>query len=535
MAETIKMKIDADTAKAESNANDLAKSIDKVGDTAERTNKQLGKIDREAKKTSASVRTLTDDVTENGGAMAILDSLTGGLATTFKDSYEAIELSSKGLKGWRAAALATGIGALVVAIGALVANWDKLSTEIVGATSATRKNLDVLNKLVEQEKERLETLESQENILKLQGLEEDEILLKKQEQTKETIKQIRLQLAEQKKAQAEAVGSSFGTQALFKSTGLGFLGDWLFGKPEEVIEQRKETITETEKLLNTLLNKSAGYTIRLKEIQEERNKLNMPEVPTSEDAEGGFNETVDVEDVSYSEFESDLDALDAKFMAEFEKEEEWRKKTSEADEWWLKKSAEVHAQYQEEETKAEQDALERKEAVAKAKMQIDEAINNSLLAASALLGETTKAGKAFAIAQLLFSQGSALGKALNNSQSPTPDNLASGGLAGIAKFATIASSILTTAAQAKKIIQSAPQIPSVGGGGGGGSFGGGGGSSFSSFGGADTPIIGSIPTFTNTPPPINGSDSEPIRAFVVEDDISTAQNSAKALQRRTIL
>lgn len=534
MAETIRMKIDADTAQAESNANDLAKSIDRVGDNAERTNKQLGKIDKEAKKTSASVRTLTDDVTENGGAMAILDSLTGGLATTFKDSYEAIELSSKGLKGWRAAALATGIGALVVAIGALVANWDKLSTAIVGATSETRANLDALNKLVKQEKARLETLESQENILKLQGLAEDEILLKKQEQTKETIKQIRLQLAEQKKAQAEAVGSAFGTQALFQSTGLGFLGDWLFGKPEEVIEQRKETISETEKLLNTLLNKSAGYTIRLKEIQEERNKLNMPEVPTSEDAEGGFNETVDSEDISYSEFAADIDALDAKFMAEFQKEEEWNKRTAEMREFWRQQDAELYAEYLEEEKKADEDALERKEAVAKAKIMIEQAINNSLLAATSLLGEATKAGKAFAIAQLLFSQGAALGKALNNSQSPTFDNLSTGGLAGIAKFATIASSILTTAAQAKRIIESAPQIPSVGGGGGGGSFGGG-GSSFSSFTQPATSTISSIPTFANTPPQLGGDNTPPLRAFVVENDITTAQNSQKALERRAIL
>jgi len=100
--------------------------------------------------------------------------------------------------------------------------------------------------------------------------------------------------------------------------------------------------------------------------------------------------------------------------------------------------------------------------------------------------------------------------------------------AAAAAAAAVAAGLANIAVISKQKFQ--PQ-----GGGGGGAISGGGGSSFSSFGGADTPTIGSIPTFTNTPPPINGSDSEPIRAFLVEDDISTAQNSAKALQRRTIL
>jgi hypothetical protein len=70
--------------------------------------------------------------------MGILNELTGGLAQKFKDSYEAIALSSKGLSGFKKAMVATGIGALVVGIGALVANWDKVKDALSGATAESK-------------------------------------------------------------------------------------------------------------------------------------------------------------------------------------------------------------------------------------------------------------------------------------------------------------------------------------------------------------------------------------------------------------
>ncbi len=88
------------------------------------------KADKVVQESTAVQADLTEEVTKNGGAMAILNQLTGGLAQQFKDSYEAIQLSSKGLKGFRAALVATGIGAAVVAIGLLAENWDKVKSAL---------------------------------------------------------------------------------------------------------------------------------------------------------------------------------------------------------------------------------------------------------------------------------------------------------------------------------------------------------------------------------------------------------------------
>ena len=46
------------------------------------------KLDKETEKTSKGLK----DVGENGGAIAILDSLTGGLASRMRDAFEATKL-----------------------------------------------------------------------------------------------------------------------------------------------------------------------------------------------------------------------------------------------------------------------------------------------------------------------------------------------------------------------------------------------------------------------------------------------------------
>jgi len=108
------------------NFDDLANAQKKAGAGAskatDKLNDSLKTTQKESKKTSESIQ----EVTGNGGAIAILDQLTGGLATRFRDAFEATKLFNLSLKGTRTALIATGIGALVVALGAVVAYWDDI-------------------------------------------------------------------------------------------------------------------------------------------------------------------------------------------------------------------------------------------------------------------------------------------------------------------------------------------------------------------------------------------------------------------------
>jgi hypothetical protein len=97
-------------------ADSAVKDIEKV-------NGSLDKLNTNQKQTTKSSEALTTRVSENGGAMGLLNQLTGGMAQTFKDAGEAVGLTSKSLKGLKGAILATGIGVLVIGLSALIANF----------------------------------------------------------------------------------------------------------------------------------------------------------------------------------------------------------------------------------------------------------------------------------------------------------------------------------------------------------------------------------------------------------------------------
>lgn len=136
---------------------------------------------------TVSMRSLTSEVTSNGGAMAILDTVTGGWATTAKDSIEALALFTKGtnlstvaqraytfvvgtstgaLKAFRIALAATGIGAAVVVVGLLVEAWMNLTSATDEATEA-QKRFDAQAKLSKQlADERISDLEFEAEMLR---------------------------------------------------------------------------------------------------------------------------------------------------------------------------------------------------------------------------------------------------------------------------------------------------------------------------------------------------------------------------------
>lgn len=141
------------------NADEAKVKIDGLNKSVEDTTK----VTKEAK---ASTDSLTDSVTSNGGAMSILDSVTGGYASRLKDAYEASNIfrkstdgmtvsqraysavvgtSTGALKTFRIALAATGIGAIIVLLGLLIANWDRLTGALGRAEKAQKAVNDAMN------------------------------------------------------------------------------------------------------------------------------------------------------------------------------------------------------------------------------------------------------------------------------------------------------------------------------------------------------------------------------------------------------
>ncbi len=116
----------------------LNTQLNHVKDSIKDQNLSVKELKVQQSSLSKGTNDLTNDLVSNGGAMGILNNLTGGLAQQFKDSYEAISLSSKGLSGFKKAMVATGIGAFVILVGALVANWDKVKDALSGASEESK-------------------------------------------------------------------------------------------------------------------------------------------------------------------------------------------------------------------------------------------------------------------------------------------------------------------------------------------------------------------------------------------------------------
>jgi hypothetical protein len=116
--------------------------------------------------------------------------------------------------------------------------------------------------------------------------------------------------------------------------------------------------------------------------------------------------------------------------------------------------------------KADEEEAKSKQAVADLEQQIFDESQALATAIINLVGQQSKLGKGIALAQIAADTAKALTGALANSQSATPDNVATGGLAGIAKYIGIATTILTNSKRAYDIIKAPAPSAALSGGGG---------------------------------------------------------------------
>ena len=103
----------------------------------------LKDLNNQQKKASKQNKASIKETLDNGGAVALLDTVTGGLASRTRDAFEATKLFNFSLKGTKTALIATGIGAFVVALGLVVAYWDDIVDFITQANAKLQKQIDL--------------------------------------------------------------------------------------------------------------------------------------------------------------------------------------------------------------------------------------------------------------------------------------------------------------------------------------------------------------------------------------------------------
>jgi len=174
----------------------------------------LKELNIEQRSATAVINDLSKSQANSSKVIQGLDKFTGGYATKLKSVYngfiesvKGIKLFNAGLSGMKKALIATGVGALVVALGTIIAYWDDIKGFVNGVSSEQSNLLDLTNKTLVTQQEQLATTGAMENTLKVQGKSEKEIRDIKRQQTDEVIASTELLLTQQKslkKSQVEA-------------------------------------------------------------------------------------------------------------------------------------------------------------------------------------------------------------------------------------------------------------------------------------------------------------------------------------------
>ena len=278
--------------------------------TAAKASKSIDEVTKSADEASKSIEK-TGTVTEK--ATQLIDKFTGGLATKIQSigKYSkqlgtglvtAFKAGVQGAGTLQKALIATGIGALVVAVGLLVAYWDDIVGFINGASSEQKQLLAETEKTAQAQQAALDAISLQENSLRLAGKSEKEIRDLKIQQTNETITALEAQLEAQeaiKKSQVDAskrnkeilqgiirfltlplstllatvdsVGKALGKDFGLEEKFTGGLASLVFD-PEEVAEAADETIKETQDQLAKLKSARDGFLVQDKKEQADAAK-----------------------------------------------------------------------------------------------------------------------------------------------------------------------------------------------------------------------------------------------------------------------
>lgn len=385
MAQEVILNVKATTDEAVQSLQGLNKEIDKVQDSTSDLSHSLDDVSESGDKASSSL----EDVAGNGGAMAILDSLTGGLATRLRDAYEATKLFNVSLKGTRTAFIATGIGALVVALGTIVAYWEEITDFITGANDALKDNLEGNKRILTELDHQVAQLELQKGILETNGENTDainkkieEAILLRQEENRQLTENLKKQLEIE---QAEIRKTTFLEDAeisLYRA--LGLTERMAKAQAESVIgtEEQRQKLDELNAQVRESETKQLEFEAKLAALRKsERDKAAEEELARREQGlqAVGFNLGA-----ATKELDERQKILDEKLKQEGAYTE------------GLKGYANVRHELTEAEIE-----LSNKEA--EAKRQNLNAVGNALANFASLVGEQTGAGKAAAIAATLIS------------------------------------------------------------------------------------------------------------------------------------
>jgi hypothetical protein len=491
-------------------------------------------------------------------AMAIAQGLQGlGEA---RDSFK--QLKAVGVNAFNAIKTAiggTGIGLIVIAAGAIYAYWDDIK-EAVSSVSAEQKNLNAISKQnLDTEQKKLDTIGSQDNILKLQGKSEKDILKIKIAQTDQVIKASEIQIQQSiatSKAQTEAarrnqeilagilkfisipltlilktvdaVGKALGKDFGLEDKVFKGLSSFVFD-PIKTKNEGDAVVVEQRKALEKLKNDRAGLQLSINSIDKQA----YDDTKAKRDKNATDQTEADKKSLEEKKriLQEEKDFLLLLDNAEREKRvnDALEKEAADAkvleDATAMVDALDAEAQRKEDnEKKRSEDSIKNAQAEADAKRNINNIAIQSAQGLVGILAGLGEKNKGIQKAALLANSALSIAEIINNTNVGSSKEVATKGIFGLSTSAVLYAKMGISIASV--LAATAKGLKGLGGGGavsGGGANQGGAGSS------APAPLA-AAPTFnvvgTSGQNQIAQSlgNQAPVKAYVVSNDVTTAQS-----------
>ena len=543
MAEVIQVQLETDTKEAVRQVSKLKKEVQKVGQAAKKSGEEI----------SAAMQV--------GNALTrSLDTKTAGLASKLLKVGKAAKLSGKAMK---TALISSGIGAAVVAIGLLVEYWDEIKGLVNGVSSEQATLLKTTEDTLSAQQEQLAITGSMENSLKLQGKTDKEIRDLKRQQTDEIISSTILLLEQQKevkKTQVEAsernksiatgiiaflsiplliiTGLIDGITNSLKNLGIieeatSLTEDYLDSTssllfdPEEVKKDGEETIKATEETLRKLQNTRDGFLLKDKEDKEKAKEKTTEKAEVDPEVAAKAKALEEISKLEDAFIQSQLDKKIAeenlvsdKYFNLIEQARLYGEDTALLEEAQAQELADIKDKYDAIEKEKNDKKLEDDKKIAQAKADLQDKLTGNIQNAVGAIGDIfekgTAASKGAALAEIAIGTGIGFIKALTIAQEGAAGTGPAAPFAFPIFYASQIAAVLGAVSQAKNILST------VKGGGGGRST----PSAPSGGGSAPQPpafnIVGASGE-TQLADAIGGQSQRPARAYVVSNDVTTAQ------------
>ena len=478
-------------------------------------------------------------------AMALSQGLQG-LGESIDSFKQMGAVAKNALAGIRTGIAATGIGLLLVALGAIVAYWDDIK-EAVGGVSSEQETLNEQSQTnLDIEQQKLDTIGNQDNVLKLQGKSEKEILKIKLAQTDQVIKASEIQIEQSiatAKAQTEAakrnqeilagvlkflslpltmilktvdaVGAALGKDFGLEDKVFKGLASFVFD-PKETQQEGDKVVAEQRKALDKLKNDRAGLQLSINNIDKQASK------EASDRRKEAADKSKEAKDKA---LQDEIDVLNeqSKILAqgrEIAKAND-EKRLEDLKAFGEKKGQEIQNQLLAAEA-AKQKEIEIAQAEADAKAAIQTAVLDNVAGGLGLLKQLGEKNKGIQKAAIIAENAVGIARIILNTQAANAKSVAASPLTGGQPWVTIntisgvlgvANSLLAT----KKALSalgggSAGSAPSTGSGGGGASGGAAASPSFNVVGNSGVNQIAQTL-----------GAQQPVQAYVVANNVTTQQ------------